>query len=206
MENKIQELTQKLYEEGLSKGKAQAEALVAQARQEAEEIRARARQEAQALLQEAEVQAQEMAEKTRADVRIGARHSLTQLKQEIQDLVLTQSLRKPLTAALDDVRFLQEVILQLAAAFNPQGSGNLRLEVALPEDKQQALKDLLSRNTRQALDSGLRITTDKGLETGFSIAPQGSGYKLRFTEEDFENLFRQYLRPQTEELLFGQEG
>ena len=34
MENKIQQLTEKLYEEGLSKGKAEAEAIVAKAKEE----------------------------------------------------------------------------------------------------------------------------------------------------------------------------
>ena len=38
MQNKLQELTDKLYQEGLSKGKQEGENLVAQAKAEAEKI------------------------------------------------------------------------------------------------------------------------------------------------------------------------
>ena len=46
MENKLQELTDKLYNEGLSKGKTEGEAFLAKAREEAASIVAAAEKEA----------------------------------------------------------------------------------------------------------------------------------------------------------------
>ena len=46
MENKIQELTDKLYHEGVEKGKAEAERLIAAAKEQAAELIAKAQEEA----------------------------------------------------------------------------------------------------------------------------------------------------------------
>ena len=47
MENKLQQLTQKLYDEGLEKGRAEADRLVAEAKKEAAKIVAEARAQAE---------------------------------------------------------------------------------------------------------------------------------------------------------------
>ena len=53
MDNKLQELTDKLYNEGLSKGKQEAEALKAAAAKESEQIISEARKEADRILEAA---------------------------------------------------------------------------------------------------------------------------------------------------------
>ena len=50
MENKLQQLTQKLYDEGLEKGRAEADKLVADAKAEARKIVAEARAEAEEIV------------------------------------------------------------------------------------------------------------------------------------------------------------
>ena len=50
MNNRLQELTDKLYNEGLSKGKAEGEALLAQAKEKAAAIVEEARKEAEAIV------------------------------------------------------------------------------------------------------------------------------------------------------------
>ena len=54
MQNKLQELTDKLYNEGLSKGKAEGEAILAKANSEAEEIIAQAKKKADAIVAKAQ--------------------------------------------------------------------------------------------------------------------------------------------------------
>lgn len=65
MQNKLQELTDKLYNEGLSKGKQEAEELKAKALQEADQIVSQAKNEATAIVAKAEKEAAEII--TRAD-------------------------------------------------------------------------------------------------------------------------------------------
>ena len=55
--DKLQELTRKLYNEGLSKGKEEGEAILAKAQAEAAAIVKKAQEEAQAILSQAQKEA-----------------------------------------------------------------------------------------------------------------------------------------------------
>jgi V/A-type H+-transporting ATPase subunit E len=50
----------------------------------------------------------------------------------------------------------------------------------------------------------VEVKTDERVKSGFKVAPQAGGYYIRFTDEDFDALFREYLRPKVAELLYGQ--
>ena len=62
--NKLQELTQKLYNEGLEKGRAEAERLVAEAKEQAAKIVADAKAEAEAIAKAAEMRADDIDRKS----------------------------------------------------------------------------------------------------------------------------------------------
>ena len=53
MENKLEQLTRKLYDEGLEKGRAEADRVLAEARKEAERIVAEAHAEADSIVRKA---------------------------------------------------------------------------------------------------------------------------------------------------------
>ena len=64
MENKLQQLTQKLYDEGLEKGRAEADKLVADAKAQAAKIVAEAEAQAAAIVAKAEAKAEDVAKNT----------------------------------------------------------------------------------------------------------------------------------------------
>ena len=66
MQNKLQELTDKLYNEGLAKGKQEGEEILAKAKVQADEIIAKAKAEAEAIVA--------AAHKDAADLRSGNPH------------------------------------------------------------------------------------------------------------------------------------
>ena len=72
MQNKLQELTDKLYNEGLSKGKEEGEALLAKAKAEAAEIVAAAKKEAAGIISKAENEANDFKTKVAGDVKMAA--------------------------------------------------------------------------------------------------------------------------------------
>jgi len=43
------------------------------------------------------------------------------------------------------------------------------------------------------------------MDKGFQIGPKDGSYKVSFTDEDFKNFFKDYLRPGLIELLFAAE-
>ena len=70
MENKLQQLTEKLYNEGLSKGRAEAEAIRAKAHADAERIVAEAQDKARAIAAQAEKSAEQLKTNTENEVKL----------------------------------------------------------------------------------------------------------------------------------------
>ena len=87
MENKIQELTDKIYREGVEKGNAEAQKLIANAQDEAKKIVEDARKEAEAIVAASRKSADELAENTKSELKLFAGQAVNALKSEIATLV-----------------------------------------------------------------------------------------------------------------------
>ena len=72
MADKLQELTDKLYNEGLSKGKQEGERILADAKQKATSIIEEAKAEAQSILQQAQKEAEDLRTKVGSDIRMAS--------------------------------------------------------------------------------------------------------------------------------------
>lgn len=120
MENKLQELTNKLYEEGLAKGREQADAVIKQAKEEANAIVEKAKKEAVWMVERAEKEAADHKEQVENEIRMASRHTISTLKKKIESMVVLKALEIPTRKAVEDTTFIQGIIGQLAAAFNPE--------------------------------------------------------------------------------------
>ena len=67
MKNKIQELTDKIYREGVEKGNEEAQKLIANAQEEAKRIVEEARKEADSIVTTAQKSATELADNTKSE-------------------------------------------------------------------------------------------------------------------------------------------
>ena len=90
MENKIQELTDKIYREGVEKGNEEARKLVAQAQEEAKKIVEDARKEAEQIVADARKSADELSENTKSELKLFAGQAVNALKSEIASVVCGQ--------------------------------------------------------------------------------------------------------------------
>ena len=118
MENKkLQELTEKLYEEGLSKGRAEAERLVAEAEQKAKALVEEAEQKAAAIVKAAEQKAAEIKKNNETEVALATRGAVAALKENIANLVVAKSTTEAVHAATIDPAFVKEMLLGIAKIF-----------------------------------------------------------------------------------------
>lgn len=202
MQNKLQELTDKLYNEGLSKGKQEAEQMKANAKNEAAQIIAQAKEEAEAIIKKAKDEAAELKSKTENDIKMASSQVFTAVKQQIENAVITKTL-KSVKEAAQDVEFIKTILSSIVAAFNPESSEPVALDVILPAEKRAELEKFAEEKLVSLCKAGLEIQFSKNIAGGFKIGPKGEGYMISFTDKDFENIIAQYLRPKTKELLFG---
>lgn len=204
MQNKLQELTDKLYNEGLSKGKQEAEKLLADAKTKASEIIANANKEAEAIIAKAKADAQEIKTKTENDVKMASSQAFTSIRQQIESVITAKAVSQQVKSALSDVEFIKTILSSVVKAFNPNNPESVALEIILPADKKTELESYLKQNTHANLNAGTEIKFSKSVSNGFKIGPKDEGYMISFTEKDFDALIQEYLRPKTKQLLFGE--
>ena len=201
MQNKLQELTDKLYKEGLSKGKQEGEAYLAKAKVQAEEIVAKAQAEAAAILAAANKEAEDLKTKVQGDLKMAASQSVAATKKDIETLVVTKMTADETAAALTSAEFVKEVILAVAKNFNTEEP--VDLEVVLPEKLKKDLEPFVAGELAKALKGNVEATFTKKIAGGFTIGPKDGGYFISFTDETFNALISEYLRPATKKILFG---
>lgn len=203
MQNKLQELTDKLYNEGLSKGKQEAEQMKANAKSEAERIIAQAKEQARQILEKAQADAAELKSKSANDIKMAADQAFSAVKKEIENAIIAKAVAAPVKAAVSETEFLKEIIKAVVSGFNPANSDSVALEVILPAEKQKELDAYAKDSLSKICSAGVDVQFSKAVQGGFRISPKGEGYMLSFTDKDFENIIAEYLRPKTKALLFG---
>lgn len=202
MQNKLQELTDKLYAEGLSKGKQEGEEIVARANARAEEIIAQAQAQAEAIVGKAEKEAADLRQKTASDVKMAAGESITATKQAIEKLVVGKMTEAPVKAALNDTAFIKEIIKAVAQGFCSQQSADL--EMVLPESLKAELEPFVEKELSALLGRGISANFSRKIGGGFNIGPKDGGWFISFTDETFIELISTYLRPASRKILFGE--
>ena len=87
MENKIQELTEKLLQDGVEKGKAEAEKIISEAQQKAAQIIEEAKAQAAAIEAEAQKNARALDANTKSEIKMYAAQALNALKSDVTNVV-----------------------------------------------------------------------------------------------------------------------
>lgn len=202
MQNKLQELTDKLYNEGLSKGREEGEALLAKAKSQAADIVAEAEKKAAEIMTKAEKEAEAYKVKVAGDLKMAASQSVQATRKDIEDLVVFKMTGAATEKALSDEAFVKEVIKAVAEKFNAETAMDLNL--VLPETLKSSLEPFVKNELSTILKGQVNASFSKKIAGGFTIGPKDGSYFISLTDETFKELISEYLRPATRMLLFGE--
>jgi len=205
MRNKLQELTDKLYEEGLSKGKQEAESLLENANKQAEQILSEANSQADAIVAKAQKEADDIKSKVNGDVKMASLKTISSLKQQIEQSLMNKVIGKGVKNALADTDFIKPLIELVIKSFDAANIAPAGLDVLLPETMKATLGDAFQAKLAKELNSSVNISFAKGISAGFKIAPKDGGYYISFTDGDFEKMLSEYLRPAAKKILFAEQ-
>ena len=196
MNTKIQELTDIIYNEGVAKGQAEADQILAQAKEQADKLIADARKEADAIVAAAKKESADNAENVRKELKLYAVQAVEALKSEIATVVTDKIVSDSVKGFTADQKAFNEFILKLAQEWGK----NQQIEIKSADA--EALTKYFAANAKELLDKGVKITQVNGRAAEFSIQPADGSYKVNFGTEEFENWFKSILRPQLVETLF----
>ncbi|MFR9619986.1 MAG: hypothetical protein SNH63_02060 [Rikenellaceae bacterium] len=201
MENKLQELTKRLYDEGLQKGRAEADDVVAKAKAEAAQIVEEAKVQADRIVSSAENTAADMVKNSLTEITLAGRQALAKIKAEIASLIITESIESGVKSAAMDGEFIASMLLAVAKNWSGD-SGSVSLEALLPAAEKAALEKALKSSSAKLLAAGVEVGYSDTVKSGFKIGAKDGGYYISFSDVDFDALMRGYLRDKVYKLLF----
>jgi V/A-type H+-transporting ATPase subunit E len=196
MDTKIQELTDKIYREGVEKGNEEASRIIAEATKQKQAIISDAEASAKRILADAEKKAAERKKNTEAELKLFANQSVEALKSEIANLVTGKITLANVKAAVTDKAFMQNIILAMAKEW-AKNEG-----ITILTGDADELTRYFTANAKDLLEKGVKIEKVNGKDTSFTITPADGSYKITFGEDEFVSFFKDFLRPQLIEMLF----
>ncbi len=196
MNAKIQELTKKVYNEGIQKANKEAEEIIALAEAKAKEIEAKAKANAEEMLKSAEKKASELQKNTESELKLYASQLSSSIQSELTDKLTGKIASDNVKAAMTDPAFMQAVILEMVKGFD------LNKGVVLESTQAEALTKYFEANAKAILEQGLEIKSVAGKATDIVIRPKDGAFKIQVGEAEFEELFKSFLRPQMVKMLF----
>ena len=199
MENKLQELTRKLYDEGLEKGRADADKLVADAKAEAARLVA----EAKAIVKAAEAKAEDLRKNSMAEISLAGKQAVAKIKEQVAEMIIAKSTVEGVKAANLDAEFVKNMLVEVAHNWNGASSENVSLEALLPEAKKAELDAAMEKSAKELLTAGVEVGYSKSVKSGFKVGAKNGGYYISFSDEDFNALLGEYLRDKVAALIFG---
>ena len=199
--NKLQELTQKLYSDGLERGRAEADRLVAEAKEAAAKILADAKAEAEAIVKGAEYRAEDVAKNAMTEISLAGRQALTKIKAELAEAVIMKTTGAAVKAATMDATFVKDMLLAMANNWTAS-TVDVSLKALLPEEKRAELDAVMQSSAAELAKAGIEVGYTKDIKTGFKLGEKDGGYYIAFTDESFDALLKEYLREKVSNILF----
>ena len=205
MENKLQELTQKLYTIGVEKAKNEADIIIAEAQKKADEVIKNAHAEAETIIGNAKNESDELKKKTESELKLSSKQVIAIVKNQVTNLIVQDLLSKDLEKNLADNDFMKTIIELIVKKWQPDDAHSTNLQIILPQEKKDSFNKYIKDKINHLLAKGLTVNFEDNFKSGFKIAPKDNSYIINFAQEDFDNFFKTYLRAQTANLLYGEE-
>lgn len=197
MNTKLQELTEKIYQEGVEKGQIEAASILEKAKAEAAAMLEKANAEAASILATANEKAEELNRNTKAELKLFANQMINALKTEITDLVCGDVVSATVKSATSDTEFMPKAMLNFVEQM--AGSQSVVIETADAE----SLTAYFKAHAKELLNKKVTITEVNNVKTQFVVTPSEGGYKLTFGDDEFIAFFKEFLRPKLVEMLFN---
>jgi len=197
MDVKIQELTEKIYREGVEKGNEEAGRIIAEAQEQKRSILHDATVEAEQMLASAAKQVAALKKSAESELKLFAAQFVEDLRNELTNLIAGKIVNVNIQPLAQDPAFMQQVVLAIVKEW--AGTEGMTIQSAAAE----RLHQYIESNAKELLDSGkVKLEKVNGKPASFTIVPADGTYKVVFGEDELLAFFKEYLRPQIVAMLF----
>lgn len=185
----VQQLIDRLREEGVASGQSEGERLLAEARVKAMEILDHAKVEANKVLEKAHAEAKSIEEDGKAALNLACRDVVLKVREACYE-EFKNRLNRLVRHKLEDPKLLEQMILELAADVRPKEQGKeIRLLLPQSQVSEQDLQREVANPQPGSLAAFVLGLTADILREGMSFAvsqDDHSGIKLQIVEDDVQ--------------------
>ncbi|MBD3242051.1 MAG: hypothetical protein GF331_15785 [Chitinivibrionales bacterium] len=206
MQQKIQELADKLYQEGVQKGEQKSEEIIKSARERADKEIADAKAQAEQIRADARKEAEEMRHNIESDIKLSGQQALSVVKKSILDSITADVVDSAVNTTFSDPSFVADLVKTIVSKWDTQSAQAPSFEVLLPESKRKEVEKAIKKDVSDKLSKGLTVQFSQAIKGGLQIGRADSGFKVSLTDDDFVEFFKEYLRPKTRAFLFGEQS
>lgn len=203
MSDRLKEISDQLYQDGILKAEKQAESIINKAELLAQQKIRDAQDESDKLLNKTKEDILKLNKISVHELQQCSNKIILNLKEEIEQLLFNTILRKA-SKPLSDPERLIEIINLLMKSW--QGSANTSISLKIPKLLEKEICDSFESALKQELDQGLSFDTSIDLKDGFEIINTDDKYFIRFNEESLSEFFKNQLSSKFYDLLFPQQN
>ena len=197
MEGKVSQLAERLLKEGVEQGEKRKEEIITKAKAQAGEIIAEAKKQAEKIISEATQKAEDAKKSADSEIKLSGQQALSALKSKITDIVSTKALDGAVSDSL--VKNIPEYI---KAVLSNWKGGDSSVEILLSPDQKDKLEKDIAAAIKGIMKAGVTVCASKNVKSGFQIGEANGTFKVSFTDGDFAEYFKEYLRPKVKSILF----
>lgn len=209
----VEQLVAQLRDEGVRKGQEDASKIVDDAHAQAEHILQQARNQAESIVDEAYQEAERMRTAIREELQVAFRNTVVELK-EMLARAFAKDLRRLVSDAMVDERFLEEMILELAAQTRSEYSleREKRLQILMPSGlkgsapaagKEDVVQQFVAALAGKLLREGVTFATREDPNQGIKVRLVDKKMEVDMTDKMVATLLLEFMQPRFRSILAG---
>lgn len=198
----LKSLIAKVHDEGIEKANEEAQQIIAKAKQRASDLLNEAEQRIAKIEAQLANEVKRIQENLNSELKAVAQQAVSTVKNELADVISDRIVSKGIDEALSEKEFLQKIILTVLQKWNAADT-NFQFEFLLNKNDEAQLQEFFEQRLKKELATEVEIVVDDKIKSGFKIGVKNEHYYVNFSDEEFENFFKNYLRKKTIEWIYG---
>lgn len=203
MKGELAELVGALKEEGVDKGREEADRIISGSRGEAAKIVQEARREADRIIEEAKGKANATMSNLDQQMSLALRDMLLKAREELTELIALRPLREATDKVLSDPEFIKKLIFEIISSYVKSRTAKgvkEELHIVIPEEmKGQFVKEWVAM-MRNELETHATLHTEKGFK-GFKLFTEAGGGELVVDTDSMLEVMRPFVSERFRRIL-----
>jgi len=199
----IEKLTEKIYAEGVQKARQEGEKIISEAKTKGVKIIEDAKKEAGKIVDQAKKESEILKKNTETDIKMTAQKAVASLKQSVEKLITANLADAESKEILKDTAFIKKIMEKIIEQWVKSGSLGEALVFKVAEKDLKDIEIYFKEKSKEMLNKKIIFQPDQQISAGFAVEPKDGGFRIGFTDKDFNDFLKGLARDSIKGYLFS---